>query len=93
MKRQRHTARYPNLGIVPMSASIFLMVEVGDWVVPALDIGGRIVVLDQRAIVTDESGRVVYSPRRYMDVLDPNMAIWLRQHPEWDALMEVGKRT
>lgn len=47
---------------------------------------GIALVLDQRAIIKDETGKVVYHPREGYGVgLHPSIAEWLKEHPEWDS--------
>ena len=61
----------------------FALTSVKTWRVPAvLRADGQVVVLDQRAIVT-QNNRVIYSPRRNRDGLDPELSNWLNANPTW----------
>ena len=51
----------------------------GDAIVPCID-GNDI---DQRAIITDENGKEVYSPRTNMDGLAPEILDWMIENSTW----------
>jgi hypothetical protein len=63
------------------------VVLIGDLVQPIIEEGERVVLLDQRAIVSEhKSGRVVYRPSMVpRERLKPEFRLWLDEHPEWDA--------
>ena len=51
----------------------------GDAIIPTID-GSDV---DQRAVITDESGKEVYSPRTNMDGLAPEILLWMIENPTW----------
>jgi len=81
---QEYLVKYPT-GKTFTVRGKFTLTPLGNWLVPAIfQEGNKAAVLDQRAIV-EHLGTVVYSPRRHRDGLDPMMAEWLDDHPEWGA--------
>ncbi len=42
-------------------------------------------MFDQRAIVTNPQGQVVYRPRANLDGLTPEFREWLAEHKAWDS--------
>lgn len=51
--------------------------------VVGIDTGAEVLVLDPRAVVTADDGRVVYHPRACADELPPWVGECLRDNPNW----------
>jgi hypothetical protein len=60
----------------------FSVVDLGPLRLPTIDMGERVMVLDQRAVVT-RGGKRVYHPRQNMDGLTAEMMDWLKANPSW----------
>jgi hypothetical protein len=44
---------------------------------------GTTYLIDPRAVVRDETGDIVYEPRRFEHLLSDWFVAWLEAHPEW----------
>jgi hypothetical protein len=44
---------------------------------------GTTYLIDPRAVVRDETGMIVYEPRRFSHLLSDWFIAWLERHPEW----------
>ncbi len=74
--------RYPS-GKTFRLKGIFKLEPLGDWLVPMIHHeNNKSTALDQRGIV-EYDGKVVYSPRRNLDGLQPVMTEWLNDNPHW----------
>lgn len=81
----RYEVQYPSGRSFSIEGDSFGMARAGDWLVPTISHSEKgDVVLDQRAIVMCD-GKRVYSPRDWLDGLDPEMTKWLKEHPDWDT--------
>jgi hypothetical protein len=84
----KYIIKYPS-GHVLKAEGKFKTTRLNDQVLPVVDPkdkggdGKDIYVFDQRAIVTDADGKVVYSPRMFMKWLSSPMAKWMKSHPRW----------
>ena len=79
----RYLVRYPS-GKTFTCCGRFHKVVLGDLIAPAIvPAVGPVLMLDQRAIVK-EGEQKVYSPRRNMDGLQPDIRRWLAANPSWD---------
>jgi hypothetical protein len=79
---ERYLIRYPS-GKTFTCSGRFHKVVLGDLIAPAIVPSvGPVVMLDQRAIV-EKGDQQVYSPRRNMDGLQPDIRRWLASNPSW----------
>ena len=80
----RYLVRYPSDRMFEVTGE-YKLCPVGDWLTPAVLLtSGEVALLDPRAVV-NLLGAEIYSPRRNLDGLSPEMAEWLLKHPEWPA--------
>ena len=82
----RYQITYANAGRIPDvfgEFHAFMDAELGPMPT-ILDDANHAFVLDPRAIVRDESGHIVYTPRDYpLDTHTKAMREWLLSHPKW----------
>jgi hypothetical protein len=80
-KLTRYHIAYPS-GRKFELVGVFSVVDIPPLRAPAIDTGERVMLLDQRAIVT-RGGKRVYHPRQNMDGLTTEMRDWLKANPSW----------
>lgn len=83
--KARYHITYAASGRMPdLAGELCVEIDARLGPIPCILNGDRGVVLDPRAIVTDDNGQVVYTPRDYpLDMHTKDMRTWLLGHPEW----------
>ncbi len=78
----KYLIRYPSGRILKLKG-MFKLEVIDSMLVPMVHYKNNTsIALDQRAII-ENGGKIVYSPRRNLDGLHPEMTKWLIENPHW----------
>ena len=80
---RKYSISYPS-GKKFTAVGRYQLAPLDSWLVPCIFQGEKeVIMLDQRAIVRDDSGKVIYSPCRNRDGLQPQMVKWIDENQQW----------
>lgn len=79
-------AHYPSGRTVTARHGVFDVIDLpgGDCKVPIIEDveEGRVIILDGRCVVL-VNGHLEYNPRAYINVMQKELADWMRENPKW----------
>lgn len=84
----RYVVRFPS-GRVLQIIGRFVLLGLDGELAPAIlppafmDDGNAVNIVDPRAVIRNSAGQLVYEPRPFAHLFLPEMADWLRDHPDW----------
>ncbi len=93
---ERYDVAYPSGRRFALEGSLAVLRMPTGYAVPVVfiptddDGGGNVMVLDPRGVLC-RGDEVVYDPRDYLADMAPDLAGWMRAHPHWPALLELGE--